>query len=266
MISRPGRSSSFTSALRLAVLSLSLATLCASTLDEVVDRGYLRVGTTGDFKPFTYLNPETGAYEGIDIDAAKSIAAALGVEVRFVATTWSTVVEGIAEERYDIAMGGITRTLARQMRVGISAPYFEVGKCPLVRDEDAGRLTTVEALNHPGVHVGVNPGGTNEAFVRTYLSKATITLVPDNLAIPGKVLSGEVDVMMTDNVEAMLFASRMPGLSAVNPQSPFTKEDFGYLLPRGDAVWLSWVNLWMHQAEQKGHYAEWRKRWIDAGG
>jgi len=46
-----------------------------SRLDTVLEREVLRVGTTGDYKPFTYLNKETGAFEGIDIDMAKSLAA-----------------------------------------------------------------------------------------------------------------------------------------------------------------------------------------------
>lgn len=29
-----------------------------SRLDAIIKRGYIRVGTAGDYKPFTYLNPE----------------------------------------------------------------------------------------------------------------------------------------------------------------------------------------------------------------
>ena len=36
----------------------------ASKLDEVQSRGCLLVGTTGDYKPMSYLNRETGRYEG----------------------------------------------------------------------------------------------------------------------------------------------------------------------------------------------------------
>nr|WP_230077551.1 transporter substrate-binding domain-containing protein [Anoxybacillus sediminis] len=47
-----------------------------SRLDEIIARGYIRIGTTGDYKPFTYLNPKTGQYEGYDIDAMKELAKA----------------------------------------------------------------------------------------------------------------------------------------------------------------------------------------------
>lgn len=253
----------FAALLASALIATGNATASAdSRLDSIIERGYIRIGTTGDFKPFTYFNPQTNAYEGIDIDAARDMADALGVEARFVASTWSTLVGGILDDHYDVAVGGVTRTLSRQVKVSITEPYFEVGKCPLVRSEDRNRLTSIEALNQPEVRVGVNPGGTNERFVIDFLPRATVTVVPDNLAIPGRVLSGEFDVMMTDNVEAMLFEAQMPGLSAVNPLTPFTREDFGYLLPRDEAALLDWMNLWVHQSLTKGKYEKWKSKWI----
>ena len=50
-------------------------------LDEVPHSGELRVCTTGDYRPFTYRDPRTGAYSGIDIDMARDLARSLGAKV-----------------------------------------------------------------------------------------------------------------------------------------------------------------------------------------
>ncbi|MDO7484875.1 transporter substrate-binding domain-containing protein [Peribacillus frigoritolerans] len=71
---------------------------------------------TGDYKPFTYLNPETNEYEGIDVDAAKELGKDLGVEVEFVATTWPTMMKDLQADKFDIAVGGVTRNTARQKK------------------------------------------------------------------------------------------------------------------------------------------------------
>ena len=63
----------------------------ASKLDEVQSRGCLLVGTTGDYKPMSYLNRETGRYEGFDTEASELLAQSLGVQVKFIPTTWSTL-------------------------------------------------------------------------------------------------------------------------------------------------------------------------------
>ncbi len=233
-----------------------------SRLDIILERGYILVGTTGDYKPFSYLNPKTGEYEGHDIDAAKKLAKDLGVEVKFVKTTWKTLITGILENKYDIAMCGITRTLSRAKKVGFTDPYIKVGKCPLIRKADKEKFKTLSDIDQPGVKIGVNPGGTNEKFVRANIKKAKIIIIPKNLSIPEKLAKGEIDVMITDNIEAIIISKNMPELYAVSPDNPLTKDDFGYMIPRDDFAYQNWLNLWMYQMKEKGEFKKLREKWI----
>lgn len=243
---------------------LSTGVLAAekSRMDVILERGYVLVGTTGDYKPFSYLNPATENYEGHDIDAGKKLGEALGVEVLFVKTTWKTLVEGILKGRYDVAMCGITRSLSRQKQVGLTAPYIKVGKSPLIRKADKERFKTLADIDQSGVKVGVNPGGTNEKFVRVNIKQAEVVVIPKNLDIPDKIAAGEVDVMITDNVEAMLVAEKRPEFYAVSPEATFTKDDFGYMIPRDDQSFLNWLNLWIHQMKEKGEFQKLKEKWI----
>ena len=233
-----------------------------SRLDVILERGYILVGTTGDYKPFSYLNPSTGKFEGHDIDAALELGKSLGVEVRFVKTTWKTLVQGILDNKYDIAMCGITRTLSRQKKVGLTAPYIKVGKSPLIRKSDKNRFKTFSDIDQPGVKIGVNPGGTNEKFVNSHIKNAQIITIPKNLSIPDKLASGEIDVMITDNIEAMVVSKNRPELYAVSPNSTYTKDDFGYMIPRNDFAYLNWLNLWIHQMKEKGIFQKLKNKWI----
>ena len=61
----------------LASISAQAQTTADSTLDTVMKAGVLRACTPGDYKPFSFLKPD-GGYEGIDIDLAQSLAAAIG--------------------------------------------------------------------------------------------------------------------------------------------------------------------------------------------
>lgn len=234
----------------------------ASRLDQIVSRGYLRVGTTGDYKPFSFLNPATNEYEGHDIDAAKLLAESLGVQVRFIKTTWPTLLKGLQEDQYDIAMTGITRTLARQRVAALTHPYINVGKSPLIRAADRQRFKTLPDIDQAGVKIGVNPGGTNQRFVETTIKKATVVVVEKNLSIPEKIVAGDVDVMITDNVEAMLVAKQDPRLFAVDPENTYTKDDFGYLLPRDDPAWINYADLWVDLMRLKGDFTRLQQKWM----
>jgi ABC-type amino acid transport substrate-binding protein len=52
-----------------------------SRLDDIVKRGTLRVGMTGDYLPFTYLDKATSKFRGFDVDMAEALGKALGVKV-----------------------------------------------------------------------------------------------------------------------------------------------------------------------------------------
>ncbi|HPI97116.1 MAG TPA: transporter substrate-binding domain-containing protein [Synergistales bacterium] len=258
---------------RLLVLSLMIMALVlapattspgqeVSRLDTVLETGVLKVGTTGDYKPFTYLNKDTGEFEGIDIDMARSLAAALGIRLEFVQTSWKNIVSDLVEGKYDVAMGGISKRLSRQTDVFFTIPYLETGKAPITLKENFDRFQTLEQIDQEGVRVIVNPGGTNEQFARANLKKATIVVHDDNVTIFDQIVQGKADLMMTDAVETMVQEKLHPELKAVNPDKPFTFTEFGYMLPRGDVIFKEWVDLWLHTVLKTGEYQDYFDKWV----
>jgi cyclohexadienyl dehydratase len=142
-------------------------------LDAIVKGGILRVGLTEDYRPFSFAEA-SGKVEGIDLDMAVSLAQSLGVRLEIVKTSWSTLKSDLEANSFDIAMGGITITLDRQKMGLFSNPVFSSGKTPITHCGDEPKYGTIAAIDQPGVHVIVNPGGTNERFDRAHLQTATI--------------------------------------------------------------------------------------------
>ena len=56
------------------LILLPIARLEAGHLDDISARGTIRIGTTGDYIPMSYLNPATGEYEGFDAELSQIIA------------------------------------------------------------------------------------------------------------------------------------------------------------------------------------------------
>ncbi|MGH7104372.1 MAG: transporter substrate-binding domain-containing protein, partial [Acetobacteraceae bacterium] len=84
-----------------------------SLLDVIRARGELRVGLTGDYKPFSFLDHANGTFTGLDVDMAGALAKAMGVKLAIVHTTWPTMMADLMAGKFDLAMGGVTITLAR---------------------------------------------------------------------------------------------------------------------------------------------------------
>jgi len=245
----------------LVALNLIPDMSLASMLEKIIAQGYIRVGTAGDYKPFTYLNPATQKFEGIDIDIANHLGKALGVEVRFVKTSWPTLMKDFLEEKYDIGMGGISVNLDRQKKAFFSIPYLIDGKTPITRKENLTRFQTLADIDQPGIRVIVNPGGTNERFVRAHIKKATITVYDDNVTIFDQIVQGKADLMITDAVETILQQKLRPELAAVHPDKPFTFSEKGYLLPQDISLKL-WVDQWLHLTLMDGTFQSIYDRWL----
>lgn len=257
---------------RVAILPALFATLLAilatspaqaqNRLDEILARGSLRVATTGDYQPFSYRDPASGEYRGIDIELAGELARALGVKLELVATAWPTLMKDFAENKFDIAMSGVSANLERQKQVVFSIPYLKDGKTPITRCENQDRFQTLEQIDRPGVILIVNPGGTNERFARARLKQATITVYPDNVSIFDQLVEGRADLMITDAVEARLQQKLHPQLCAVHPDAPFDYSEKAYLLPR-DWLWKAFVDQWLHQTMESGSLRKIQDKWID---
>ncbi|MFJ6787045.1 transporter substrate-binding domain-containing protein [Streptomyces angustmyceticus] len=234
----------------------------ASALDTVPRRGVLRVCTTGDYRPFSHLDPATGSYSGVDISMAADLAKSLDATPRYVATTWSGLVGDLSAGRCDIAMGGVSVTLPRARHVAFSEPTRTDGKTPIVRCADKDKYRTLAQIDRPGTRVVVNPGGTNEEFARAHLKRATLTVHPDNTTIFEEIIAGRADVMMTDASETRYQAKIHPELCSLHPDQPFSFSEKAYALPRGDHDFQEYVDQWVHLATHDGTYRKYEEAWM----
>lgn len=226
-----------------------------SRLDQVLQSGVLRIGTTGDYAPFSHRASEHEQFVGIDIDLARDLAASLDAEPRFVATSWPTLMDDLEAGRFDIAMSGVSRTLARQ-RVGYFTRAYHVGgKTPIARCGDRSRFGTLENIDRAGVRVIVNPGGSNERFVDEHLKHAHKLLHDDNRSIFMAIAEGAADVMITDRIEVTLQSELHHGVLCATMAENLTYQEKAYLLPRDDA-WRSYVDAWLNQKRIEGELDE----------
>ena len=213
-------------------------------LNTILGRDTINIGTTGDFMPFSYKTDASNNYLGIDIAMAKDLAKHLGVNFKFIETTWPTLMTDLMVGKFDVGMSGITITSAREKQALFSIPVYSSGKVAITRDENVSLYTSIESINRKEVRVIFNPGGTNESFARENFPKATLILNEDNITIFQKLIDKEADVMVTDAIETRIQEQIHKELEAVNPNKPFNSFDFGYLIQK-DSVFKRVIDEWL---------------------
>ena len=228
--------------------------LSRPTVERIQQRGTLLAGTTGDYRPLSFYEPEAGKYWGFGIEMAQAIAEKLGVEVEFVRTSWPTLTADVLAEpqMFDLAIGGITITDTRRETMLMSDGYLANGKTILCRAEDSCRFLSLTDIDRPEVRVMVNPGGTNELFANQNLTHATLIVHQNNEEIPGLIADGTADVMITEITEAPWYVQNDARLAAPLLDKPFTHAEIGVLMCKGQDDLLALVNDVIHQMKSDG--------------
>lgn len=146
----------------------SLTLLCAVTLmlvacggsgaedllAEIQTRGTVRVSTDPNYAPQSFLD-ENGEFQGFDVAVAREIAQRLGVEVEFVTPDWDVITAGNWGGQWDMSVGSMTITTARQEVLDFADPPYYYTPAQFAASNDSG-IDTLDEINGQAVCVGIS--------------------------------------------------------------------------------------------------------------
>jgi len=174
-----------------------------NVLQEVLDRGFVRVGVRNDAPGLGFAD-ENGNLSGFDVDFGRAVAAAVFGDpnaVEFVIQTsgaqrFSDVANGIV----DVTSRNATHNLRRDALLGVDYAPINNYDAQFVVTPTASGITTLEQL--AGGRIGVSAGTTSETRLREKLSAAGINaevVALDNFpTIFQQYINGELDAITGD--------------------------------------------------------------------
>jgi polar amino acid transport system substrate-binding protein len=131
-------------------------------LQEVKDRGVLRVSTDPAYPPQSFQN-EQGEFEGFDIDVAEEIAKRMGVEVEWITPSWDVITAGSWNGRWDLSVGSMTVTPERSKVLHFTPPYYYTPAAAAVHESNTD-ITNLET-DLDGKRIGVCGACTYEFYL-----------------------------------------------------------------------------------------------------
>jgi len=213
----------------------------------------LRVGTSGDYPPFSLERREE--FTGFDVEVARRFAHDTDRPLELVRFRWPELAADLTAGRFDVAMGGITLRPERAVIGTFTRPVLEVTAVVLVR---TGLASTTAELDRPTIRLAVNAGGHLEQVAHRFFPHVGLLPSPND-ALTGLLRDDQADAVLTDDVEADVLAAALPDTIRLGP---LTRDRKAYLAR--DPLRAAELDAWLRAREEDGTLAELRARWFGA--
>ena len=126
----------------------------AELIDDVNDRGELRIALEANTPPFNFKDGDT--LTGFEVELGQLLANELDVRADFIVTDEGDLLQGVESGKYDVALNHIALTPELKDRFDTSEPYSYSSAQLIVRQEEQRPLGSLPALN--GKVLGVAQG------------------------------------------------------------------------------------------------------------
>lgn len=231
----------------------------SSTLESILAAGKVTVCSDIPFEPFEFEDDQ-GNLVGFDVDLIKMMAQKMGIDFEanrdFVPTPFDTIIPALNARNCDLIASDITATLSRALTANFTRPYTKTGQIAMVSlSKSPGKdITEYGQMNSPNVVIAVQLGTTGEEAARSLFPQAQIRTFDNAQLALQEVVGGRADVIVLDDVFLTPQAEAVAGKAELccplgNPDL-LTKEDIALAIRKGDPDFLTWLNLFLGQAQE----------------
>jgi cyclohexadienyl dehydratase len=191
-----------------------------------------------DYYGITFRNPKTGELSGIDIDMARELGKELGVNVRFVDSSFAKLIDDLLQDRCDVAMFAIGITPVRQEKLRFTQPHL-ASDIYAISSKSNRRIKNWSDIDKPGTVVAVAKGTLHEPVMKNKLKAARLVILDTPFAREQEVQSGRADVFMTDYPYSRRFLGSADWARLIPPPAAYHVTPYAYAIKPGDDIWHS---------------------------
>jgi polar amino acid transport system substrate-binding protein len=233
-------------------------------LSRIVKSGEFRVGMSGSQPPFC-VKSKSGELIGYEVELAKLLANAMGVELKIVEKPFGQLQGALEAGEVDAVMSGMTMTPERNVRFAFVGPYMVSGKSILTTSTALAAIDEASDIDQSDIKLAALAGSTSQKFVEKVIPKAKLTTTSDYDEGVKAVMDGTVDAMVADFPICALTMLRYPDAGLATLSQPLTIEPIGIALPPGDSLLVNMVTNYLGALEGTGLLELLEKKWFEDG-
>ncbi len=229
-------------------------TSIAGTLEDIVQRGELRVAVQSGAAPYAFVD-KNGRHTGSMVEFTRDMAKRMGVKLKILNYDWDGLIPALLSGKADVLAADMTPTLKRALKITFCDPWIYVQ--PAIFTKSGASYKTLADVNKSSVTVGVLLGSTGETTAKKYLPNAKIkSYKGGGRLIIQALLAGHVDAGVNDDLAVTTVFPDFPpnSIRLLDKRLGVGKDPLAFAV-RPDSVNLwQWINLYFGTIRADGTY------------
>lgn len=225
------------------ILLIFPALALADVLDDIIDRGSIRVGVA-EFAPWT-IRTKSGELIGFEIDVARKIASDMGVKAEFTVYQWEQIIPALQQGEIDVIAGGMAITPARALQVNFTRPIATSGVTLATNTRKTQNIKSLKDLNKERVVIAVVADTLAQSVAQTFFDQANIKVHPTSALAEKEVVEARAHVYVATVPEVNFLALKNSSKIDVPMAEPIMASSEGLAVKKGEQQLVNFLNAWV---------------------
>lgn len=223
----------------------------------------IKVAMTGDLPPFSFKD-DYGNLQGTDVDSIRAIGEEQGFKVEFYTETWQNMFDSVESGERDLAISGISYKDDRNVRYGLSTPYF-FNPATIMYLEGKHDIQGLEDIR--GLKTGTLEGSKEEDTLLAMGDSVELVSRPTMFLAYQDLVQGETDVLLYDLPVIQHIIKGYPEYKVTIV--PYEADDAPsaqqvVLMAKENTQLINSVNEGIAKLKANGTFKEIEERWLGA--
>ena len=246
----------------LAIFFGLLGIASAGTLEEIAQRGELRIAVQTQGAPFSFVD-KNGERTSSSVELCELIAKEMGVKVKFLNYDWDGLIPALLSKKADMLAADMTPTLKRAMKIAFTDPYMYTGSVVFVKQDSP--IQTLEDVKKAGTKIAVLLGSTGENDAKKAFPEATLkTYKGGGPLLINAVLAGHTDAGVNDGSAVRGQAASFPPNSVRILEGQLSKSPLAFAVRYDSPDLLRWLNLFFLHISLDGRLDDNLNYWVNS--
>jgi len=228
-------------------------------LDIIKLENELKVCIWPQYYGISYLDSRTQKLVGIDSDLAIELAKDLDVRLKFVKSSFPTLIDDILTNRCDIAMFAIGNTKKREEKLRFTTPHLH-SDIYAITTKTNNKIKKWDDIDKKGIIVVVAKGTYHEPVMKSKLKNAQLVIVDSFKQREYEVRSGRADVFITDYPYGKMMIEKTNWAKLIIPEKTYHLTPYAWTMNYGDDKFYNRVEKFIKDIKKDGRLKKLAKK------